>query len=433
MTVSGTGTSIASMPFEFNPPIHPSLNHIYFPQTSGNSTVTGLVMKDTYDETRTSYTANESSDFRTLRLGRIVMSDESLAFALRDRKRYGFRFLYNPSTVSGGSGVGGDFVVDPQNAVTAVLTEGLEVISFELFLCRVPEVMGGGASTGDYPTPVSSTQMNQIKERGTHYDLEYLYRCCNGIHNTKARKDTGDIGILLPNPVELYLGPLRSRGALLSVSVRDMIFSPDMVPALTLVHISFARYLSVNPSGVPKTGTPPPTKPSLAITPQRIEVASTGVAKAMLDAIKAALGGLGSAVWDSLSSADSGSGGANLSAPPLAAIPSTSTPMTGSQVENLAKSAGFSPSEAEMMTRIAWRESRWNPRAHNPKPPDNSYGLWQINMYGNLGPSRRSAYGLTSNEQLFDPATNARVARGIFRSSGYKAWSTYSSLQPKNW
>lgn len=68
-----------------------------------------------------------------------------------------------------------------------------------------------------------------------------------------------------------------------------------------------------------------------------------------------------------------------------------------------------------------------NPKAHNPVPPDNSYGLWQINMIGNLGVERRKKYGLKSNEDLFDPATNARVAVAILRTQGPDAWSTFKN------
>jgi hypothetical protein len=79
------------------------------------------------------------------------------------------------------------------------------------------------------------------------------------------------------------------------------------------------------------------------------------------------------------------------------------------------------------MAAIAMAESGGNPRAHNLVPPDNSYGPWQINMYGKLGPARRKAFGISSNEQLYDPAINARAAAKILASQGPSAWSTYTS------
>ena len=82
------------------------------------------------------------------------------------------------------------------------------------------------------------------------------------------------------------------------------------------------------------------------------------------------------------------------------------------QVAQLAHDAGFRGETLAVMTAVAMRESRGNPRAHNrnARTGDDSYGLWQINMIGALGPARRASFGITSNEQLFDPATNARAA-----------------------
>ena len=88
-----------------------------------------------------------------------------------------------------------------------------------------------------------------------------------------------------------------------------------------------------------------------------------------------------------------------------------------------------------MAYAIAMAESSGNARAHNPNAGtgDNSYGLFQINMLGAMGPERRRQYGLSSNDSLFDPLTNAKVA---FRmSNGGKSWgpwSTYGSGAYKN-
>jgi hypothetical protein len=100
--------------------------------------------------------------------------------------------------------------------------------------------------------------------------------------------------------------------------------------------------------------------------------------------------------------------------------------ISAEQLKQLARGAGFSENEIPIMVAIAMAESGGNSRAHNPKPPDNSYGLWQINMIGDLGPDRRKRYGLSSNDDLFDPTTNARVAKRIRDEQGLNAWTTYS-------
>lgn len=86
------------------------------------------------------------------------------------------------------------------------------------------------------------------------------------------------------------------------------------------------------------------------------------------------------------------------------------------------------PESAVIAVAIAKRESGWNTNAHNGKPPDNSYGLWQINMIGQLGVNRRAQFHLTSNEQLFDPYANARAAFSISSGgSNWRPWSVYTN------
>lgn len=96
------------------------------------------------------------------------------------------------------------------------------------------------------------------------------------------------------------------------------------------------------------------------------------------------------------------------------------------EIRAAAASAGFSGNDLNIAVAVALAESGGNPRAHNATPPDNSYGLMQINMLGGMGPERRAKYNLKSNEDLYNPATNMRVAYGIFKGSGWKAWTTYT-------
>lgn len=82
--------------------------------------------------------------------------------------------------------------------------------------------------------------------------------------------------------------------------------------------------------------------------------------------------------------------------------------------------------------REAWgtamKESTGRPRSHNDNPAtgDNSYGLFQINMIGDLGPARRKQFNLESNEDLFDPVRNAEIA--FFMSNKGKNWSSWHGI-----
>jgi len=102
--------------------------------------------------------------------------------------------------------------------------------------------------------------------------------------------------------------------------------------------------------------------------------------------------------------------------------------MANSLVQTL-QQAGFSGDALRTAWAVAMAESGGRATAHNPNAQtgDNSYGLFQINMLGNLGPARLRQYGLSRNEDLFDPTTNARVA---FRmSGGGRDWSPWSAFK----
>lgn len=98
------------------------------------------------------------------------------------------------------------------------------------------------------------------------------------------------------------------------------------------------------------------------------------------------------------------------------------------RIARYAHDAGFRGQDLTIAVAVALAESGGDPRAHNATPPDNSYGLWQINMLGSLGPARRREFGLESNRELFDPAENARAANKISGDGrSWTPWTTYTS------
>lgn len=105
------------------------------------------------------------------------------------------------------------------------------------------------------------------------------------------------------------------------------------------------------------------------------------------------------------------------------------TQLTTGQVKGLAQAAGFDDASSSVMTAIAFAESDGVTTKHNPIPPDDSWGLWQINMYAAKGPARRKQFGITSNSQLTNPGVNAAAARAIYNEQGYHAWSTYGGTK----
>lgn len=104
--------------------------------------------------------------------------------------------------------------------------------------------------------------------------------------------------------------------------------------------------------------------------------------------------------------------------------------LTDAQLAGYAKGAGFTGNGLVLAVAVALAETRGHPTAtaHNPVPPDDSYGPWQINMYGSMGPARRKQFGLTSNTDLFNVATNAKAAYAISNGGkNWRPWSTYTS------
>ena len=243
--------SISHLPFRFNPPLHKDARFKVVDISEG-ATFPTRFNSEFYDDIHNQYDAKlavredgKKTGFEHLRLGRIIMDDFAVTKTILDSgKRYGFRFLYNPVELSGSLNVGTDFIPDQRSAASAVLQKGIENLHLEVLLNRIPDVISN-AKASDYDPAISAEDRARILEQGTAYDLDFLYRCSTGLNNTLQRQKTGDIGVLLPNPCRLILGPYTSRGALVNVSVDHQMFSENMVPILSYVNITFARFLNM--------------------------------------------------------------------------------------------------------------------------------------------------------------------------------------------
>lgn len=107
-----------------------------------------------------------------------------------------------------------------------------------------------------------------------------------------------------------------------------------------------------------------------------------------------------------------------------------SNPYEAGSLKHLIYAAGFRANALEIAFAVALAESGGKATAHNDDAStgDNSYGLFQINMLGAMGPERRKLYELKSNDELFKPEVNARVAFEISDSGkDWSPWSTYNN------
>lgn len=122
--------------------------------------------------------------------------------------------------------------------------------------------------------------------------------------------------------------------------------------------------------------------------------------------------------------------GSSVGAPPAPILPAAPSNVNPKLLKYMqaARAAGFTGEDLIRMTAVGMAESTGNPGAinNNPKTGDLSFGAWQVNMIGSMGPQRRRQFGLANNDALLDLNTNARVAKSIFDSQGITAWGAYT-------
>ena len=102
--------------------------------------------------------------------------------------------------------------------------------------------------------------------------------------------------------------------------------------------------------------------------------------------------------------------------------------LSQNEILGILKKAGFKGQALTNAYNVSMLESGHRPTAYNGVGPDNSYGLFQINMIGQLGVERNKKYlkeygsiGYKGPESLLDPYINARIAYDI--SSKGRKWS----------
>ena len=121
---------------------------------------------------------------------------------------------------------------------------------------------------------------------------------------------------------------------------------------------------------------------------------------------------------------------------PTSTSTSTPTPATvtttdakgGKALLGWLQQAGLKGENLKMAWSIAMGESGGNPKAFNgnSRTGDCSYGLFQINMIGKMGPARRKQFGLSSNDELFNPVTNIKAMMKVSSNcTNWKPWSVY--------
>jgi len=107
------------------------------------------------------------------------------------------------------------------------------------------------------------------------------------------------------------------------------------------------------------------------------------------------------------------------------------TTLSDKDLKNLLLLVGFKGQNLKEAWAIAKKESNGRPFAFNGNlsTGDSSYGIFQINMLGMLGPDRRDKYDLAHNADLFNPVINAQIAYKM--SKGGEDWGAWKGITPR--
>lgn len=112
------------------------------------------------------------------------------------------------------------------------------------------------------------------------------------------------------------------------------------------------------------------------------------------------------------------------------------TQLTDLQLLEMLRAVGFRGKGLKTAWAVAKAESNGRPFAFNGnhKTGDSSYGVFQINMIGDLGPDRREKFDLETNAELFSPVINAQIVYAMTKGgTDWSAWKHARTPAIKKW
>ena len=176
-----------------------------------------------------------------------------------DRQLYGFRFLYNPEKIQVVYTVNTDLhpgLIATGKDKFLPLTKSNSAITIDLVLNRVEDMkykdnpsqaIRDGVYYGIGETDTLASDVQELLEKGTMYDLEYLFKVLNAPNatfNSAYNGKTADMGYIRPSILELHLGNrLRYPVRVIDLSLEHKIFDPRMVPIFSVVRMTFGRFI----------------------------------------------------------------------------------------------------------------------------------------------------------------------------------------------
>lgn len=243
---------ISSKTFRYNPSMHAANRPV---RVDLGSDQPRRANAEYFDErgAPVTYAGGWEKNLRELRLGRIIQDRTAMGAAAELTSRWGFRFLYNPTTISTSASRVDSFYIDPRSAsnrVVSGINQNFQQISFQVLLDRVPDLMADNLRDDDYAPRLKAGDKSGLLKYGTHWDLEALFRVCNGVWDLKDMGKTGNIGVLFPANARLLLGKENYFGFIQGVNYTDVMFTQDMIPVRTRVDINFRRHVDIEATDV---------------------------------------------------------------------------------------------------------------------------------------------------------------------------------------
>lgn len=170
----------------------------------------------------------------------------------REDEKYGFQFLWNPTEYASSVGMTANVVPAASDTLSFLnMFQGTGTIQLQLQINRINDfACFKSVSTSDFNsfygpmyTTVSSSEkslmVQDLRNRGTLADLEFLYKTINGPYlKSQTGIETSDVGILIPTLVRIDIGPYSQVGLINQLEIKHSMFTQAMIPILSTVTIS---------------------------------------------------------------------------------------------------------------------------------------------------------------------------------------------------
>jgi hypothetical protein len=191
---------------------------------------------------------------------------------------YGFKFHYNPNSIGMSYGtmvdMSPELLMSGRDKINPIMPPGTGGFGFELMLNRLEDMSyinpdgtlknpDGGVANQEarskelWGRSVTAATLKEIWNKGTMYDLDFLFRALHGgqgDYMSSLRGQTSDQGWLNGAAVEFHLGSnLRYLGRITSIDITHGMFNSRMVPLVSYVSIKAARFYDLSTTKDPRT------------------------------------------------------------------------------------------------------------------------------------------------------------------------------------